>query len=431
MAGPAIRSWELTRALSVEHEVQLATPAPLPPQGPAGAHLLEATRGSVMRVLAEVDVVVVRPSDLQHFPFLLESRTPRVVDLYDPAVVEDLEIHRGLRVDEQRQVQARDLDLLRRAASWGDFFLCASERQRHFWLGVLATLGRVNPLTYERDPTLRSLVAVVPFGLPDTPPDAAPGTLRSRFPAIQEGDPVGIWAGGIWNWFDPLTLIRATAQAVEHVPNLRIVFLGAGHPSPSVPAMEMASRAQTLARELGLEGQHVLFNREWVPYEQRAAFLLDADFAVALHFDTVETTFAFRTRMLDHLWAGLPSLVTGGDALSELVTNEGLGQVVDPEDVDGVAAALRRFATDDELRQACRSATQRAAPRLRWSRVAAPLLAYCAAPLPAADRGVRDPAPRRASASAQRLRRALRSLRTDGLRGFTARTYRYARRRFG
>lgn len=431
MAGPAIRSWELARVLAGRHEVHLAAPSPLPRQGPAGTRLLEATRGGVGNALAGADVVLVRPPDLQHFPVLLQAGVNRVVDLYDPAVVEDLEIHRALPVDERHDVQARDLEVLRRAASWGDLFLCASEPQRNFWLGVLATLGRVNPLTYERDPTLRALLEVVPFGLPDSPPEPSPGTLRSRFPAIQEGDPVGIWAGGIWNWFDPLTLIQATAEAVARVPNLRVVFLGAGHPSPSVPAMEMATRAEALARELGLEGRNVLFNREWVPYRQRAAFLLDADFAVALHFDTVETTFAFRTRLLDHLWAGLPSLVSRGGALSDLVASEGLGLVVEPEEVAGVAAALERLATDGDLRRACRSAAQLAADRFRWSRVAAPLLAYCAAPEPAPDRGVREPSPEGARVPPRRLRRALRSLRTDGVRGFTARTYRYARRRLG
>jgi glycosyltransferase involved in cell wall biosynthesis len=431
MAGPAIRSWELARALSAQHEVYLAAPAPLPGRGPGRTRLLEATRGAVRNALSAADVVLVRPPDLQHFPFLLEAGIPRVVDLYDPAVIEDLEIHRALPVQERRDVQARDLDVLRRAASWGDLFLCASEPQRHFWLGVLATLGRVNPLTYERDPTLRALLEVVPFGLPDFAPEPVPGTLRARFPVIQEGDPVGIWAGGVWNWFDPLTLIRATAEVAGQVPNLRIVFLGSGHPSPSVPAMEMATRAEELARELGVEGRNVLFNREWVPYEQRAAFLLDADFAVALHFETVETTFAFRTRLLDHLWAGLPSLVSRGGALSELVASEGLGLVVDAEDVSGVAAALERLATDGELRQACRSETQYAADRFRWTRVAAPLLAYCSAPVPAPDRGVRDPGRTEAHAPARWVRRALRSLRTDGVRGFTARTYRYARRRLG
>lgn len=431
MAGPAIRSWELARALAAQHEVQLAAPAPLPNQGPGGAHLLEATRGGVRTAITAADVVVVHPPDLQHFPFLLDASIPRVVDLYDPAVIEDLEIHRALPVEERSDVQARDLDVLRSAAAWGDLFLCASEPQRHFWLGVLATLGRVNPLTYERDPTLRALLEVVPFGLPDAAPEPAPGTLRARFPVIQEGDPVGIWAGGIWNWFDPLSLIRATAEAARRVPNLRIVFLGSGHPSPSVPAMEMATRAQALARELGVEGRNVLFNREWVPYQQRAAYLLDADFAVALHFDTVETTFAFRTRLLDHLWAGLPSLVTRGGALSDLVATEGLGLAVDPEDTAGVAAALERLATDGDLRRTCRSATERAADRFRWSRVAGPLLAYCTAPTPAPDRSVPNVGRAGVLPGGARLRQGLRSLRSDGLRGFTSRTYRYARRRFG
>ncbi|HYZ08436.1 MAG TPA: hypothetical protein VE709_07600, partial [Pseudonocardiaceae bacterium] len=34
----------------------------------------------------------------------------------------------------------------------GDFFLCASERQRHFWLGHLAAIGRLSPTLYDADP---------------------------------------------------------------------------------------------------------------------------------------------------------------------------------------------------------------------------------------------------------------------------------------
>ena len=49
----------------------------------------------------------------------------------------------------------------------GDFFICASEAQRDFWIGALHSRGRINPLTYADDPTLRRLIDVVPFGLPD------------------------------------------------------------------------------------------------------------------------------------------------------------------------------------------------------------------------------------------------------------------------
>ena len=46
-------------------------------------------------------------------------------------------------------------------------------------------------------------------------------------------------------------------------------------------------------------------------------YLLDADLAVSAHFDDVETRFAFRTRLLDCLWAGLPVVTTRGDTLGD------------------------------------------------------------------------------------------------------------------
>jgi hypothetical protein len=47
----------------------------------------------------------------------------------------------------------------------GDFFICSSEGKRDFWLGALLATDRINPLTYERDETLRRLIDVVPEGL--------------------------------------------------------------------------------------------------------------------------------------------------------------------------------------------------------------------------------------------------------------------------
>jgi hypothetical protein len=46
-------------------------------------------------------------------------------------------------------------------------FICASERQRDYWLGMLGGRDRLTQAQYTLDPTLRLLIDVVPFGLPD------------------------------------------------------------------------------------------------------------------------------------------------------------------------------------------------------------------------------------------------------------------------
>src|SRR6185437_13896954 len=146
----------------------------------------------------------------------------------------------------------------------GDFFLCASERQRDFWLGSLASLGRVNPANYGADPTLRSLIDVVPFGVDSSPAPAPSGMLRRTFPRIGADDPVLIWGGGVYNWFDPLSLLRAVdALRAGRRPGVRLVFLGMRNPNPGIPEMRMAAATRALSDELGLTGRHVFFNEGW------------------------------------------------------------------------------------------------------------------------------------------------------------------------
>ena len=83
-----------------------------------------------------------------------------------------------------------------------------------------------------------------------------------------------------------------------------------------------------------------------VPYHERQNYLLEADIGCSLHFETLETYFAFRTRILDYIWAGLPMIVTRGDATSEIVKDYELGIVVDYGGYEGLfLLAVRDRAT--------------------------------------------------------------------------------------
>ena len=94
----------------------------------------------------------------------------------------------------------------------------------------------------------------------------------------------------------------------------------------------------------------MFFNEQWVAYDDRQNYLLEADIGVSTHFDHVETEFSFRTRILDYLWAGLPIVTTDGDSFADLIARTPLGLTVPPEDVDALEAALYRLLDDDELR---------------------------------------------------------------------------------
>jgi glycosyltransferase involved in cell wall biosynthesis len=284
----------------------------------------------------------------------------------------------------------------------GDYFICASEAQRDFWIGALHTQGRVNPLTYGDDPTLRRLIDVVPFGVPEmgleeaaARADAARADKRGQpvmkgvWPGIAATDRVLLWAGSMLDWQDPLTLIRAVAELARARRDVKLVFMGTQHPNPAVSPMHVIEESRALATRLDLLGTHVFFN-EWVPYDQRALYLREADLGLSTHRDHLETHFSFRTRMLDYIWAELPIVCTRGDYFAALAESRGLGATVPPGDVGALAQAIAAFLDDSDEGRVRRRAVQANLHAMRdelpWSRVVAPLARYCAQPYLAADR---------------------------------------------
>ncbi len=389
LAGPAIRALHIADALKVEHDVRLVSTSGADLQRD-GLTIKVSTLRELRADVAWADVVVFQGFLLAQAPWIAKTDKVLVVDLYDPMHLEQLEQTRG------RAQGGRDRDLtstvgvLNDQLLRGDFFLCANEPQRHFWLGQLAALGRINARTYDPDPSLRELMAVVPFGLPSTPPVRSSSPIRdsSRHRHRQPGDPLG---GRHLRLARPAHAGARCCRAVGAARRRTAVLPRHDAPqSRTFPRCVPTVRSQDLAAELGLTGKFVFFNDGWVEFDQRQDYLLDADVGVSTHFDHIETTFSFRTRILDYLWAGLPVVVTEGDSFATVVRDRGIGVVVPAGDPAALADALEKCLYDEELAASCRAAAREVAVEYTWDEVLAPLVEFVRSPRRASDASAPD-----------------------------------------
>jgi glycosyltransferase involved in cell wall biosynthesis len=382
VGGTSIRAIELARQLSKDHDVTLAGVGTTPPEVaglPSVGYLPHAPRDLAPHVKA-ADAVFSLPQWPLVMRLLRRSRARLVFDLYVPQSFEIMGGFPGDRSTQRRVLTEYSTDRLVDALRSGHQFVCASEKQRDLWLGVLLAERLIDARRRDQDPSLRSLIDVVPFGLPaESPRPSGEGGPRTRFPGLGEEAEIVLWGGGLWPWLDAGTAIRAVALLAQRRPSARLVFMGN---APQLPAQRTAARARALAAELGVLGSVVLFNDGWVPYEQRADWLLEASCGISCHEDHLETRFAFRTRLLDCFWARLPVVCTAGDELAETVERSELGAVVPPGDPEAAAAALERVL--DRGKEAYREGLDRIAAEYSWDQVASPLRRLLAGPPPPA-----------------------------------------------
>jgi Glycosyl transferases group 1 len=417
-----MRYLEMARALSRDLEVILAVPGETSLQIP-GVHFTTyqfEQPAAVYQLIEACDVVLVSSFILEKFPLLTNYQKRIVVDLYDPTILENLYLYENEPRGVQESLNTQSVQFTNRLLQIGDYFICGNERQRDFWLGMLAANGRLTPNAFASDPSLRSLIDVVGVGMPERRPTGGP-ILRGIHPQVASDSRIVLWGGGIWDWLDPLTLIQAWPQVLKAHPKARLVFLGARHPNPLVPPHAMAQRAQDLANEIGEKDRTIIFY-DWLSYKQREALLCEADVGVMLHSVHIETRYSIRTRIFDYIWACLPILITTGDVTSEWVEQYNLGEVVAPQNVEDTSQALSRLL--DKPKSDWGQAFTPLQNIFSWTHVVEPLRNYCLQGGSSPYRASRN-VPGQSSSLNAGLARARYILNREGWRALVSRSWGY------
>lgn len=394
MAGPGIRYWEMAKALvdTGKFDIELACPGgcELSYPGISTISYRLDSYADLLDAVKHANIIMLQGFALDNMVKLRSAVKKKyvIVDIYDPFMIENIEVFKEKDPSFRNARHKEALDCLEYQLKIGDFFVCANEKQKDYWIGMLSAFNRVTPKVYDIDKSGDRLVEIVPFGISDQQPEHNKKVLKGVWPGINENDKVLIWGGGVWNWFDPVTLVKAVAQISKTRSDVKLFFMGVKHPNPDIPEMKMLNQAVELAKNLGVYDKFVFFNYDWVDYHDRQNYLLEADIGVSCHFQTLETRFSFRTRILDYLWTGLPIICTKGDYFAELIEKEQLGKTVDFMDSDGLADAIVSLLDDREYFDTCKRNVVVAAEAFKWSRIVKPLESFCDHPIYLGNRSV-------------------------------------------
>jgi glycosyltransferase involved in cell wall biosynthesis len=370
MAGIGIRYLELARRLPrLGFEVRLVSPAAPEESAALGIPVTEVRpfeRGRLAATLAGCDAAVAQ-GQLANDLLLELPGLPAAIDLYDPWLVENLSYVATLGLDPYRNDHATWVLQLSR----GDFFLCSSEEQRTFYLGFLAALGRVNPESIANDPDLDTLIAPVPFGVPDELPPHRP-VLPARAPGERR-----LLFGGLYDWYDPWTLLDALAR--EELSGRPWTLLLIRNPNPEATPQRLFAEVEARCRRLGWWGNRVLV-LDWIPAERRYDLLRDVDLLVAPHRPSLETRLSLRTRFLDALAAGCPVVTSEGGTMGRLLAEHRAGWVVPPGDPAALARVLAEVLDHPERVAARQEGARTLLAGFTWDRALAPLVRFCREP---------------------------------------------------
>ncbi len=371
-AGSNARVIEMARQLAPHFDVCVSAPSISEELEMNGVQFMAMNAREASARVSQFDFVI---SNGTCFPARMYARkSPRFIfDFYNPFLLEMLAGGQEYAAGEWKK--SRHVPALIRFLLWrADLILCASPQQREFWLGAMYGAGALRPERVQRETKAEDLVRIVPFGLPDEEfPGQAKRVLKGVHPGIQESDKILLWGGGMWNWLDPLTLIRAMQHLASSHPQIKLYFMAAYSQESRHAAEPMTTQARELAAQCGLLNRTVFWGEEWVRYEERANYLAEADLAVCLSPESLENHFSYRTRLLDALWAGVPILCTRGGFVADWIEQHGCGVTVREGDESSVAEKIVTT-LEPEAQARMRSRINACRQELSWNSCIQPLV---------------------------------------------------------
>jgi len=381
MAGPGIRVWEMVLSLSKEEdfEVGLACPdfSKINSKDQPELNIFKYSlqkENELIDFASQFDIFILSGYIFHKFPRLANLRKLIIADLYIPFVLENLFVYdsKEFKLEDCQLIHNRDLGVHTNLLLNSHHFLCANQRQKDFYSGMLTSINKINPYLLKFDKELSKIFTIVPYGIRQKKKKKDAKVLRGVIPGIKESDVILIWGGVISNWFDPFILIEAIEEVVKINPSIKLFFLSTKHPNPLLMKFPKADEAEKLASRKKLLNQSIFFNKNWIPYEERHNYFLESDVGVSTHLEHFETRFSFRTRILDYIYFNTPILCSKGDFFENYIEKNSIGITVTPSDREELKKAILSFG-DKKLRENFKNNIKRVEKEFYWDTLLLPL----------------------------------------------------------
>ena len=207
----------------------------------------------------------------------------------------------------------------------------------------------------------RGKVRVIPHGAVDTRPEgqAAAGRDENAAPIVLTWGLLGEGKGIEWG-------ISAMAQLRDLHPAPRYHVVGETHPKVLERDGEVYRRGlEARARDLGVDDA-VRFDARYLETSKLSRLVQEAD-VILLPYDSREQVTS--GVLVEAVTAGKPVVSTGFPHAVELLSS-GAGLLVERQNPDAIAAALRRVLTEPGLADDLAAEADRLSPQLLWSAVA-------------------------------------------------------------
>jgi glycosyltransferase involved in cell wall biosynthesis len=242
----------------------------------------------------------------------LSHHVTLVLDCYVPIYIEISARDSEDKVGELRGYLP-EVERFNQVLKRGDFFLAANLPQKHMYMGILGSLGVINPYTYHYERVL-----LVPFGVDEGKIE----TKKSNPYDATNKDFVLLWFGGLYPWFNFEPLIKAVTELSKN-PNFKFYLVGGKNPYNNHPDfVKQYDYVLGKFTELGLIGKNVKLV-DWIDFDDRMRWFKNANMVISINSPGEENVYSWRTRVMDYLGGELPMISNGGDPLSDEIISSG------------------------------------------------------------------------------------------------------------
>lgn len=318
--GGALRAWGLAKGLASNgHNVTLAYRSTFKLADNAASTKipdkisLKTWDGTNLdRLLEEHKIIVLRYAmgEAEEFTRRLTNEHILVSDSYIPISIEVSARNSTEKDEHENYLWLQEVSAI--ASRRADYFLYASPAQKKYYLGYLAALNKINPITY---PLFTNRLFEVPYGV-----DKNEIPNKYRKPSTPK-TPTLLWYGAFYSWFDMESLIAAIKQLKQEMPNFKLLIAGAKNPYNQNPALlEHYNKTMSALEVLGETVEMI----GWTPFDKRFEIYNRASAIITFNHLGLENELAWRTRLMDYLLAYKPIITNGGDPLGDDLIERGI-----------------------------------------------------------------------------------------------------------